>query len=71
MIFSISFSNYTHSGEFIQTGAGLELSNFKIEWGIKRGENREQPDLGSKNKQLIEKYNGMAMGNKESKNIYS
>lgn len=38
--------------------------------GIKRGVKGEQPDLGSKNRQLIEKYNGMAMGNKESKNIY-
>ena len=42
----------------------------KIEWGIKRGKNGEQPDLGSTNRELIEKYNGMAMGNKESKKIY-
>lgn len=54
----------------IQTSGNLELSNTKIEWGIKRGDNHEQPDLGSKNKSLIEKYNGMAMGNKEIKNIY-
>lgn len=46
------------------------LSNQKIGWGIKREENHEQPDLGSKNKALIEKYNGMAMGNNESKKIY-
>ena len=46
------------------------LSNKKIGWGIKRAENNEQPDLGSKNRQLIEKYNGMAMGNKESKNRF-
>lgn len=54
----------------IQTNSNVALSNAKIEWGIKRGDNHEQPDLGSKNIQLIEKYNGMAMGNKESKNIY-
>ena len=54
----------------IQTSGSTELSTKKIEWGIKRGKNHEQPDLGSKNKKLIEKYNGMAMGNKESKNIY-
>lgn len=53
----------------IQTSSS-SLSNIKIEWGIKRGINHEQPDLGSKNRELIEKYNGMAMGNKESKNIY-
>ena len=54
----------------IQTSSNSELSNTKIEWGIKRGDNHEQPDLGNKNRELIEKYNGMAMGNKESKNIY-
>jgi len=54
----------------VETNSNSSLSNSKIEWGIKRGKNGEQPDLGSKNKFLIEKYNGMAMGNKESKNIY-
>ena len=54
----------------IKTNSDITLSNTKIEWGIKRGNNHEQPDLGSKNRQLIEKYNGIAMGNKESKNIY-
>jgi peptidoglycan-N-acetylmuramic acid deacetylase len=46
------------------------LSNQKIGWGIKRNDNHIQPDLGSKNKELIEKYNGIAMGNNESKTIY-
>lgn len=46
------------------------LSNTKIGWGIKRNNNHEQPDLGSKNKSLIEKYNGMAMGNPEKKYVY-
>lgn len=50
--------------------ANERLSNQKIGWGIKRGKNHTQPDLGSKNKRLIEKYNGMALGNVESKNVY-
>ena len=54
----------------IQTNSSAAYSNTKIEWGIKRGNNHEQPDLGSKNIELIERYSGMAMGNKESKNIY-
>lgn len=54
----------------VQTSGDVGLSTKKIEWGIKRGSNHEQPDLGSRNRELIEKYNGMAMGNKESKNIY-
>ena len=60
----------TGEKDTIQTSSSSTLSNSKIEWGIKRGNNHEQPDLGSKNRQLIEKYNGMAMGNKDSKNIY-
>ena len=46
------------------------LSNKAIGWGIKRNDNHAQPDLGSQNKSLIEKYNGIAMGNKDSKNVY-
>ena len=46
------------------------LSNSKIGWGIKRAENHEQPDLGSKNKQLIDEYDGIAMGNKEKPYVY-
>ena len=44
--------------------------NKKIEWGIKRNSNHEQPDLGSKNKELMEKYNGLCIGNNSKKNIY-
>ena len=50
--------------------SGETLSNKKIGWGIKRNDNHEQPDLGAENKRLIDKYNGMAMGNNEDKNIY-
>lgn len=46
------------------------LSNQKIGWGIKRADNHEQPDLGSKNKHLIDEYNGIAMGNSEKKYVY-
>jgi len=46
------------------------LSNKKIEWGIQKKNNHNQPNLGEKNKALIEKYNGIAMGNSEAKNIY-
>ena len=46
------------------------LSTKTIEFGIKRGENHEQPDVGATNKRLIEKYNGMVIGNKDKKDIY-
>ena len=68
MIGSIVITN--NKNESVQTNSELSLQKTKIEWGIKRAKNHEQPDLGIKNRQLIEKYNGMAMGNKESKSIY-
>ena len=37
----------------------------KICWGIKRNDNHETPDLGKENKELIEKYNGIAIGDVE------
>jgi peptidoglycan-N-acetylmuramic acid deacetylase len=54
----------------LSTSASTGLSNTKIGWGIKREDNHEQPDLGSKNKELITKYNGIALGNSEQKYIY-
>ena len=52
------------------TTSATSLSNKKIGWGIKRNDNHIQPDLGSKNKELIDKYKGIAMGNNEKKYIY-
>lgn len=46
------------------------LSNTKIGWGIKREKDHKQPDLGKVNSELINKYEGISMGNSESKNIY-
>ena len=53
----------------VPTGT-IALSNKCIGWGIKRNDNHKQPDIGSTNKALIEKYDGIAMGNKDSKNVY-
>ena len=46
------------------------LSDKKIGWGIKRNDNHNQPSLGEENKKLIDKYNGIAMGNNEDKFVY-
>lgn len=54
----------------IETSATTTLSNEKIGWGIKRNDNHKQPDLGTKNKMIIDKYNGIAMGNTEKPYIY-
>ena len=67
---AIIYSNNKNLGDSILTNAAVSLSNKKIGWGIKRANNHTQPDLGSKNKELIDKYNGMAMGNADKKYIY-
>ncbi len=57
-------------GELKQVSSNTSLSNTKIGWGIKRAKNHEQPELGSQNLKLMEKYNGIAMGNKDEKYVY-
>ena len=54
----------------IYTNSEAGVSNTKIEWGIKRKDNNEQPELGQKNVELINKYNGIAIGNNQDKTIY-
>lgn len=53
----------------IETNGGV-VSTKKIEWGLKRNDNHDQPDLGKINRELMDKYDGMAIGNKESKKVY-
>ncbi len=65
IIFSI-LSYYIATTSFVKA----DDINKKICWGIKRGINHQQPDLGKENKQLIDKYDGIAMGNANDKNVY-
>ncbi len=46
------------------------LSNTKIGWGIKRNDNHKQPDLGANNKRILEKYEGICIGNAEKPYVY-
>ncbi len=46
------------------------LPNKKIGWGIKRNNNHEQPDVGNINRQILDKYQGIYMGNNQKKYIY-
>jgi peptidoglycan-N-acetylmuramic acid deacetylase len=70
-IFSMIFINKFDVGnKLLVTNASVLLSNKKISWGIKRNQNHEQPDVGSSNKSVLEKYNGICMGNSESKKVY-
>ena len=54
----------------IQVSTTTALSNEKIEWGVKREKDHKQPELGSKNINLMKKYDGIAMGNSEKNIVY-
>lgn len=72
LVFTVSIISLNKEKSTITTSATTidNLSSKKIEWGIKRNNNHEQPDLGSTNKKIIEQAKGIAMGNKESKKVY-
>ena len=54
----------------ILSRATENLSNELIAWGLKRSENHEPPKLDSASLEILNKYNGIAIGNSESKNLY-
>lgn len=60
--------------DILPTSASLQeiasLSNKKIGWGIKRNDNHKQPDLGQKNKSLMDKYNGICIGDNNAPFVY-
>ena len=68
-VFTISVIN-TKNPNAVQTSSTAAISDKKIEWGIKRGDNHGQPDLGSENKLIIDKYDGISMGNSEKPYVY-
>ena len=69
-VFSFSLIQSNEMQNTVQTSAKVELSNKKVGWGIKRNDNNQQPDLGSKNKELIDSNEDIAMGNNEDKYVY-
>ncbi|MDO5555270.1 MAG: polysaccharide deacetylase family protein [Clostridia bacterium] len=68
--FSLITFNNSLEQESITTSSVAIISNKKIGWGIKRNDNHNQPDLGKTNISLINNYEGIAIGNKEDKNVY-
>lgn len=72
VLFTVSTvkSNFVQREKTVQTNVAGNLDNKKVEWGIKRADNHEQPDLGSKNKQLIDENEDIAIGNNQDKYVY-
>lgn len=50
--------------------ASTDTSNKLIAWGLKRSENHEQPILDSASLEVLNKFNGISMGNNEKKYVY-
>lgn len=67
-IFCISVINV--NSKTVETSSTGVVSDKKIEWGIKRGDNHEQPDLGSENRRIIDQYEGISIGNSEKPYVY-
>ena len=67
-IFTFSIANLNTS-QTVETSTKV-LSDKKIGWGIKRADNHQQPDLGAENKRIIDKYEGISMGNSEKPYVY-
>lgn len=66
----IKHNNNIAKNNTLSTNASAQLSNKKICWGIKREPNHKQPDVGAANKRLLEQYNGICLGNENSKKVY-
>ena len=69
IIFSLSVIAMQAENKEIVTSANT-VSNQKIGWGIKRNDNHEQPNVGSKNKKVLEENEGICLGNKDKKYLY-
>lgn len=76
LIMGVAIVNKTKMANTVLTSTNPEqsqiesLSNKKIGWGIQRNDNHEQPDVGTTNKEIMDKYQGLYMGNAEQKYIY-
>ena len=68
-IFCITLLNNDFNETTVTTNSQT-LLNKKIGWGIKRETDHKQPDVGTTNKQILEKYDGICMGNSEEKYVY-
>lgn len=64
----VSLNTVYSEGATIETSSGVE--NKKLEWGIKREKNHIQPDVGSRNKEIMDEYKGIYMGDSQKPYVY-
>lgn len=70
VLFSICIFQMDIGSKNIRSVASNTGENQKLEWGIKRNNNHERPDVGDKNKQILEANGGICLGKELDKNIY-
>ena len=61
--------NLTNKNKVVETSSEI-ISAKKIEWGLKRNDNHNQPDVGKENRKILEENNGICLGNKDKKILY-
>lgn len=65
-----SFSVISMNNQDLLPTTAAKSEDKKIEWGIKRNDNHEQPDVGIENRRILEENGGICLGNKDKENIY-
>lgn len=70
VLFSICVFQMDIESKNIRSVVSNTGENQKLEWGIKRNDNHERPDVGDKNKQILEANGGICLGKELDKNIY-
>lgn len=70
VLFSICVLQMNIGNQKISDVVSNMSDNAKIEWGIKRGNNHERPDVGEKNKQILENNGGICLGDENEKSLY-
>lgn len=71
MITILTASSFIEDKKTTQTTSSNNVSNNKkIGWGISRNKTHEQPDVGKENREILEKNNGICLGNKDKKYLY-
>ena len=61
--------NLSNKNKVVETSSEI-ISTKKIEWGLKRNDNHNQPDVGKENRKILEENNGICLGNKDKKILY-
>lgn len=69
-VFSYGIVQMKQESMQVNANVSTELDNTKIGWGLKRNQDHKQPDLGKKNKELLDEYDGIALGSSEKKYLY-